>query len=291
MDAAPARTAPPGAERPQRRRPRLAWELLGCGLHGHALVGTDVVQLSSADAAVAREYDGLRWYRCLRCDSWLPLPPPVNPTRDRMPSREQIAVPLRGKPLRARFVLRAIAIDRLIHFLLIGALAVAVLLFAHDREALRGDWTRIMNRLQGVTGGPLTDTSSGLLHDVDHLFQVPSGRLVFYGLLLAAYAGVNLLEAVGLWYAKRWAEYLAVIEVAALLPIEIHELTIRVSVLKIIALIINLAVVAYLLFVHRLFGIRGGGRVEREERERDTGWTAIDRATIGTELFAAHPVR
>jgi len=169
---------------------------------------------------------------------------------------------------------------------LIGALAVAVLIFAHNREALRGGWTRIINRLQGGTGGPLTDTSHGLLHDIDRLFTVTSGRLVLYGLLLACYAAVNLIEAIGLWSAKRWAEYLAVIEVAALLPIEIHELSIRVSTLKITALVINLAVVAYLLFAHRLFGIRGGARALEAERARDTGWVAIDRATVGGELHA-----
>ena len=46
-----------------------------------------------------------------------------------------------------------------------------------------------------------------------------------------------------------------------------------------VALVINLAVAAYLLYAKRLFGVRGGGRAERAEREADTGWTAIERAT------------
>jgi hypothetical protein len=63
------------------------------------------------------------------------------------------------------------------------------------------------------------------------------------------------------------------------LPYEIHELIKSVTALKLVALIINLAVAAYLLYAKRLFGLRGGGRAERAEREADTGWTAIERAT------------
>ena len=227
---------------------------------------------------MVREHDGRRWHRCLRCDSWLPLRPPAAPSRRQLPPREEIEVPLRGRPLRDRFVLRAIAVDRILHFLVLGALSAGVLIFAHDRARLRGDWTRILNRLQGAAGGPLSDTSHGVLHDIDRLFTMSSGRLVLYGVAIGVYAAVNGIEAVGLWRARRWAEYLTLLEVVVLLPIEIHELTLRVSPIKVFTLVLNLAVVGYLLFVHRLLGVRGGGRVERAERERDTGWAAIERA-------------
>lgn len=276
----PGQSLQPGVDKPHRFRPRLAYELLGCGLHGHELVGTDAAIVDAADALVAREFDGLRWYRCLRCDSWLPMPPPQQPARQRIPPRAEIAVPLRGRPLRDRFVLRAIAVDRILHFVLAGALAAGILLFAHDRERLRGSWTRILNRLQGATGGPLTDTHRGVLHDLDRLFTVSSGKLLLYGTVIGLYALINLLEAFGLWWAKRWAEYLTFIEVIALVPVEIHELTVRVSPLKVLTLLINLAVVGYLLFAHRLFGVRGGGKADKAERDRDTGWDAIERAGL-----------
>jgi len=47
-------------------------------------------------------------------------------------------------------------------------------------------------------------------------------------------------------------------------------------VLKILALIINLAIVAYLLFAKRLFGIRGGGEAERAELDWDREWEALE---------------
>jgi uncharacterized membrane protein (DUF2068 family) len=264
--------------KPRRFRPQLAWELVGCAANGHEVVGTDARTLDGADSTLVQERDGLRWHRCLRCDSWLPMPPPRQPTRDTVPQRAEIDVPLRGRPLRDRYVLRAIAIDRVIHFLLIGALAVGVFVFLGDRAQLRGSWTRILNRLQGAVGGPLADSPHGLLNEVDHLFTVSSTTLLLYGLAFAAYAVINLVEAVGLWYARRWAEYLTLIEVVALVPYEIYELTKRLSVLKIITLLINLAVVVYLLYAHRLLGVRGGARAEEAERERDTGWPALDRA-------------
>ncbi len=48
---------------------------------------------------------------------------------------------------------------------------------------------------------------------------------------------------------------------------------------EVVALVINLAIVAYLLFAKRLFGLRGGGKAERADHEEDTGWAPIERAT------------
>ena len=85
----------------------------------------------------------------------------------------------------------------------------------------------------------------------------------------------------GLWLQRRWAEYLTFIVTTLLLPVEAYELTARVSWFKLTALIVNLAIVVYLLLAKRLFGLRGGGAAERERRERDVGWGAIERATPG----------
>jgi uncharacterized membrane protein (DUF2068 family) len=84
---------------------------------------------------------------------------------------------------------------------------------------------------------------------------------------------------VGLWLNKRWAEYLTFIATTALVPFEVYELTNGVSAFKLIALIINLAVVIYLLLAKRLFGLRGGAAAEHARREATSGWSAIERAT------------
>src|ERR1700681_2136977 len=72
--------APPGTAQ-QRFLPKFHYELLACGVRGHVLVGTDAAEIRVLDGAFVRESGGLRWYRCLRCDSWVPLPAPAHPTR------------------------------------------------------------------------------------------------------------------------------------------------------------------------------------------------------------------
>ena len=61
---------------------------------------------------------------------------------------------------------------------------------------------------------------------------------------------------------KRWAEYLTFIATSLLIPYEIYELYLRVSVLKVVAFVLNVLVVAYLLYAKRLFGVRGGHAAE-----------------------------
>ena len=277
--AVPAPTAAPGTERPRRYRPRLRYELIGCGLHGHELLGTDAAELRPRDHLFVRESGGLRWYRCLRCDSWVVLRPPGLPVRRYPPDREEVRLPLRGRPLRDRYVLRLIAIDRMLHFLILSALAAAVFLFAGNKAALNADFTRILHDLQGGVGGPMATSRQGVVHDLQRLFAVSIRNLYLVGAAIAAYALLEGVEAVGLWLGRRWAEYLTFVATVVFVPYEIYELTKSVTALKVLTLVINLAIVVYLLVSKRLFGLRGGGRAERAEYYADVGWPAIERAT------------
>ena len=281
----PSDHAPPGTQPPRRLRPRLHWELLICATSGHELVGTDAAQLGPEHAIFARESpDGVRWYRCLRCDSWLALAPPEHPARDEPPPREQIELPLRGRPLRDKVVLRLIAIDRAFHFVVLVALGVLVLVFATDRATLRHSFYRAIVDLQGGTAASQSHTH-GFWHFVYQAFTTSSSHLHLVGAVLLVYGAVEGIEAVGLWYQRRWAEYLTFLVTASLLPLEVYELSDRVSVSKVLAFAINVAVVVYLLSAKRLFGVRGGAAVDESERERDTGWPAIERTAPGGQPF------
>jgi uncharacterized membrane protein (DUF2068 family) len=272
---------PPGTQPSPRPRRRVDWELISCGFSGHALVGTDAADIRPQDALVVREQGGLRWHRCLRCDSWVALPPPAAPAVEHSPDRDEIELPLRGKALRDRFVLRLIAVDRIVHFLVLGALGLAVLLVAAHETSLRGAYYRVLTALQrGVGGGPVQSSGHvGILGELDKLFSLQSGRLHLVGAVLLAYAALEATEAIGLWLTRRWAEYLTFLATTILLIPEVYELTHGASALKIIGLAINLAVVVYLLFAKRLFGLRGGGAADEAERRRDVSWEAIERAT------------
>ena len=274
--------SPPGTTKPSRFLPTLHYELLVCGLSGHALLGTDVAEITESDRLVVREEGGLRWYRCVRCDSWLPLEPPSNPSRSRMPSHQAIELPLRGKALRDKIVLRVIAVDRAFHFLILAVVAVAVFLIASHEQQLREDFYRVLADIQGgVGGGPLQSDHHGLVGRLDELFSLKKGTLELVGAGLAGLAVVEGVEAVGLWYQRRWAEYLTLVVTALLVPLEVYELTATVSWFKVVALVVNLAIIVYLLLAKRLFGLRGGYAVELAERERDTGWQALERSAPG----------
>ena len=183
-----------------------------------------------------------------------------------------------GRPLRDRFVLRLIAVDRGFHVVVLSVITVAIFLFAQHRAQLHHDYVRILSDLQGGLGGPIFDTRRGVFPEINRLFALSSTKLYLLGFAVAVYTAVLVLEAVGLWYARRWAEYLTLIETGVLVPFEIYELTNRISALKILTLVINLAIVLYLLVSKRLFGVRGGGRAERARKEADSGWFAVERA-------------
>ena len=48
----------------------------------------------------------------------------------------------------------------------------------------------------------------GLLGEIDKLFTLQSSRLHLFAIVILAYAAIEGIEAVGLWYQRRWAEYL-----------------------------------------------------------------------------------
>jgi uncharacterized membrane protein (DUF2068 family) len=63
-----------------------------------------------------------------------------------------------------------------------------------------------------------------------------------------SYAAIFVVEGVGLWMRKRWAEWLTTIITASLIPLEIWELYHRPNLGKVGVVIINSLIVAYLIW-------------------------------------------
>ncbi len=221
---------------------------------------------------MVREIEGLRWHRCLRCDSWLALEPPAEPVRRYPPAREEIELPLRGRPLRDKFILRLIAVDKTFRFLLFGALTVGVFLIAANETGVRDLYYRLLADFRGNSELP----QHGLLHEIDRLLNLRAGTLNLVGVGLASYALLQATEAVGLWMTKRWAEYLTFIATGVFVPLEVWELTVSQTPLKIAALLLNLAILGYLLSAKRLFGVRGGAAADEALAARDVGWESLE---------------
>ena len=185
-------------------------------------------------------------------------------------------------------MLRVIAVDRA--HPLPGALRAGRgdLPVRDNKATLNSDFTQILKDLQGGLGGPVNNTNHGLLHDLQRLFAVSTSNLYMLGVGVAAYAVLEGVEAVGLWTGQRWAEYLTFIATVVFVPYEIYELTKSITALKLVTLIINVAIVLYLIIAKRLFGVRGGGKAERAEYRaghRVGGHRARDAPA------RAHPIR
>jgi uncharacterized membrane protein (DUF2068 family) len=71
-------------------------------------------------------------------------------------------------------------------------------------------------------------------------------QIMAFATFAAFYATVRFVEAYGLWHERRWAEWLAALSGGVYVPIEIYELVSRASWIKCGALLINIAVVAYM---------------------------------------------
>jgi uncharacterized membrane protein (DUF2068 family) len=251
-------------------RPSNRFELFTCGWKGHVLVGTDAAQVVDDDAAVVREIAGVRWYHCLRCYDWVAMQPSAAPSRDRVPVRDDIELPLRGRLLRDRYVLRLIAFDRAVHVSVLAVLAVIIFFVAGNHVALQHDYTQIVDAF----GGP--SQAHPFLGHFKHLFTISSTHLYEAGAVVVAYGALEATEMVGLWMTKRWAEYLTFVATIVLIPFEIYELTSSVSALKLITFVINVAIAAYLLWSKRLFGLNGGQRAEAERLRSAVSWDALE---------------
>jgi uncharacterized membrane protein (DUF2068 family) len=87
-----------------------------------------------------------------------------------------------------------------------------------------------------------------------HIFLELAGDLTdvqLWGLaaLAMTYALLRFAEAYGLWFQRRWAQWLAAVSGGIYVPVEIYELARGVSWIKVGALVLNAAVVTYMCYM------------------------------------------
>jgi uncharacterized membrane protein (DUF2068 family) len=63
------------------------------------------------------------------------------------------------------------------------------------------------------------------------------------------YSIVRFVEAYGLWRMRTWAEWFAIISGGIYIPLEVLKVAAHVSRLRVLALVLNVAIVTYLLYV------------------------------------------
>ncbi len=236
--------------------------LRSCGLRGHATFAPDEPELR--ERLTVDTPAGTAW-RCLRCETFV-----VGPPRRSGPANTAPEIP-HGRFLRDRTLMRALAIERTFRAVVFLLMAAGVVKFSGSRGRWRQTLDRDMPLLKPLANQIGWDPeNSRLVHQITHAFALSSSTLTWIAIGLAGYAAIELVEAVGLWLMRRWGEYFAVIATSVFLPLEIYELTEKVTALRIFALIVNVVAVIWLLWSKRLFGLNGGGKAYREEHQAES---------------------
>jgi uncharacterized membrane protein (DUF2068 family) len=78
--------------------------------------------------------------------------------------------------------------------------------------------------------------------------HINDGHLWLFGGLALLYAMVRFVEAYGLWFGRRWAEWFAALSGAIYIPFEISEVLRRPNWLSVVALLVNVAIVAFMVY-------------------------------------------
>lgn len=93
------------------------------------------------------------------------------------------------------------------------------------------------------------DPGSRLISNaIEKAANLPPHKFKEFSIVSFIYAGLFLTEGIGLWLMKRWAEWFTVIITSSLVPVEIYEIFHHPTPIKILVLIINIAVLVYLLY-------------------------------------------
>ncbi|OLB79643.1 MAG: hypothetical protein AUI14_09615 [Actinobacteria bacterium 13_2_20CM_2_71_6] len=226
------------------------WNLRHCSRKGHTTYAPREAGLRTR--LHAQTPLGEAW-RCLRCGDYV-----LGPAKGEGPADEAPEV-LRGRALRDAVILRLLAVERGVRALLILAAAYGIWRFRAHLDAVQRAFNEDLPLLR-----PLAEKlhfnldDSGIMHTLRSVIEARTSTLAAVAIGLLVYGILQLVEAVGLWLLKRWGEYFAVVATSLGIPIEIYELIEKITVVRVGALVLNIAAVIYLLVSKRLFGIRGG---------------------------------
>jgi uncharacterized membrane protein (DUF2068 family) len=246
------------------------WSLLTCARRGHVTYAPDESGLRKNLHVTTPAGDA---WRCLRCGTYAHGDP-----HGRGPA-EQAPLVMRGRQLRDALIMRFFAVERAIRGLIVLAAAYGVWRFSHHRASVQKIFEEDLPLLRPLAGKVGWDLDhSKIVMAIRHVLELKAATLTWVAVGLLVYAVVELIEAVGLWMLKRWGEYFAVIATSFGLPIEIYELTERITVVRVGAFIVNVALIVYIVYSKRLFGVRGG-KTAHEAHLRSASLLEVEQAS------------
>jgi uncharacterized membrane protein (DUF2068 family) len=120
--------------------------------------------------------------------------------------------------------------------------AVGIALVTHPHANWASDVSHLAERLG------LDPKDNWIQRIVEKASKIHAHQDLIFGVAALAYGALEGAEAYGLWTRRRWGEWLTVVATSLLFIPEIWELTKSASLLKVSALLVNAAVVAYLVW-------------------------------------------
>ena len=139
--------------------------------------------------------------------------------------------------------------NRLIRLIALFKLLKSALLIAVGMSALRllhKDIASILEHWVAMLG--LDPGNRYVDRALQKFGNLTPNKIKSFGVVSFIYAALFLTEGIGLWLVKRWAEWFSVIITTSLVPIELYEIYRHPSVIKCLVLVLNIAVVGYLLY-------------------------------------------
>ncbi len=150
------------------------------------------------------------------------------------------ALDLRGRRGQVK-VLRAVASLELSKGLIVLAAGCGLLLLLHrDTSEVAENLLRVLHV------SPDDRLSHFVMRSAN---RITDKKLWSLAGLAAMYSSLRFVEAYGLWKARAWAEWIALISGAMYLPFEARELIRKITFLHSGLLIVNLAIVAYMVYL------------------------------------------
>jgi uncharacterized membrane protein (DUF2068 family) len=143
-------------------------------------------------------------------------------------------------PARRDRLLPWIAAERA--FRAVVLLAVGITLVSHPHANWAGDISHLAGRLG------LDPKDNWIQRIVQKVSTIHPGQSLFFGVVAIAYGVLEGAEAYGLARRRRWGEWLTVVATSLLFIPEIWELTKSATPLKVGVVLVNVLVVAYLLW-------------------------------------------
>jgi len=135
-------------------------------------------------------------------------------------------------------LIRLIAVFKLLKAGLLVAIGIGILKVMEDGNGILDRWIAAV----GLNPGD---------HFVNHALSKASSiapdKLEALGIVSFIYAALFLTEGIGLWMLKRWAEWFTIVITASLIPVEIYEIFHHTTASKVIVLVVNIAVLVYLI--------------------------------------------